>query len=458
MKQIFLITAVFLFQYFIQAQTAVGVSIRGVDISSAPQIENSGGAWKLNNNKENVLDIFKQSGADYIRLRLWHSPSNGYCGLDSSAEFAREVKAKGFKFLLDIHYSDTWADPGHQTKPAVWTNLSFNDLTDSVYSYTKNVITTLKNKNSEPDMVQIGNEITNGFLWSDGKDTSSSGWNKFSQLIKAGIKGVKDVDTAIKIMIHIDGGGNNSVSTWFFNNLIAQGVTFDVIGLSYYPFYSSNGTLSQLQYNLNDLSTRYNKDIIVVETAYPWTLSWNDNVTNIVGDSTQLLPGYPATVEGQTNFIDTLINIISSIPGNKGLGFFYWEPDWITAPQFGSPWENLALFDFSGNALSSMSIFNSTFTPVLSKQKLFPSFKLYQNYPNPFNPATTINYQIQNNCFVTLKVYDMLGRVVEALVNEFKSKGSYMVKFDGSHFSSGVYFYQLHAGDFVSARKMILMK
>jgi len=139
--------------------------IRGVDISTTPQIKNAGGVWKQNNVVDDVLDIFKNNGANYVRLRLWHTPTNKYCGLDSTLAFAKEIKAKGFKFLLDIHYSDWWADPGQQTKPAAWNGLSFAVLTDSVRSYTKRVIQALKDQNTLPDMVQVGNEITGGMLW-----------------------------------------------------------------------------------------------------------------------------------------------------------------------------------------------------------------------------------------------------------------------------------------------------
>ena len=172
------------------AQTGNDNYIRGADISTAPQIINAGGTWKLNGVPEDVLDIFKNNGANYVRLRIWYNPQGGYCGLDSTLAFALKVKAKGFKFLLDFHYSDTWADPSHQTKPAAWNNLAFLVLKDSVYAYTKRVITALKNQNTIPDMVQVGNEITNGMLWPDGK-ISSSGWANFATLLKAGDSGCK---------------------------------------------------------------------------------------------------------------------------------------------------------------------------------------------------------------------------------------------------------------------------
>ena len=353
--------------------------IRGVDISFTPQIEDLGGKYKLNGVTKDVLDIFKESGVNYIRLRLWHTPSDGYCGLAKTLAYAKRIKAKGFKFLLDIHYSDWWADPGKQTKPAAWANLSFTVLKDSVYSYTKNVITLLKNQNTLPDMVQVGNEITNGMLWPDGRNNTSAGWAAFGELLKKGIAGVKDAAgvSSIKIMIHIDKGGNNSTSRWFFDNLIAQGVQFDVIGQSYYPWW--HGTLTDLTNNINDLAVRYNKEIVVAETAYPWTTQYqNDGHGNIFGSSTALLPSYPATVKGQKDFLIYLSKVIRDAKNSKGIGFFYWEPSYISVPPIGSSWENLATFGFRNSNLEADGL---------------ESLKAFQN----IDSVKTINVKIKTN-------------------------------------------------------------
>lgn len=339
-----------------------GGFIRGIDISFTPQIESLGGKYLENGVQKDALDIFKENGANYVRLRLWHTPSGGWCGLGQTIQYAVRLKAKGFKFLLDIHYSDSWADPGKQNKPAAWAGLTFSALNDSVYAYTKNVISALKGQNALPDMVQIGNEITGGMLWPDGKlygvANPDSQWIKFGQLLKSGIAGVKDAaDTnKVRIMIHIDRGGDNAGSIFFYDHVIAQGVNFDVIGLSYYPWW--HGNLTQLSANLHDLSKRYQKDLVVAETAYPWTLqSQNDGVGNIVGPSTTLLPGYPASPDGQKNFVVMLSQIIKDTTSGKGIGFFYWEPSYISVSPIGSPWENLTTFGFDGAALSSIKAF-----------------------------------------------------------------------------------------------------
>lgn len=341
------------------AQTDSDPFVRGVDVSFTPQIEDLGGKYKLNGVVRDALDIFKESGSNYVRLRLWHTPKDGYSGLAKTLEYAKRVKNKGFKFLLDIHYSDWWADPGKQTKPAAWTNLSFANLQDSVYNYTKNAITAFKNQNTLPDMVQVGNEITGGMLWPDGKISGTTNWTNFTALLKKGISGVKDAagSSNVKIMIHIDRGGDNSSCRWFFDNLNSNGVSFDVIGLSYYPWW--HGTLTQAKNNITDLAVRYNKDIIIAETAYPWTLQYYDNTGNIVGTSTILLSGYPANVKGQKDFLLALTKLLKDVPNKKGIGFFYWEPGYISQQPLGSSWENLTTFDFTGNALSSLVAFQN---------------------------------------------------------------------------------------------------
>ncbi len=391
-------------QFFPQSQTnnsslVETEFIKGVDVSSLLQLEDNGGVFKENGIVKDPIQIFKDHGLNYIRLKIWHTSATGYDDLSKVLLAAQRIKNAGLKFLLDFHYSDTWADPGNQSKPAAWNGISVQALKDSVYNYTKNVITTLKNHNLLPDMVQIGNEIICGMLWNEGRIceqyNTTQHWNDFGDLVKEGILGVNeslDLNDSIKIMIHIDRGGDNAGARWFFDGLLAEGVQFDIIGLSYYPWWQ--GTFSNLQFNLTDLAQRYGKDIVVVETAYPWTLAWNDNTNNVVGNSNQLLAGYPASVDGQKKFLVDLMNIVNGVPNNKGVGVFYWEPDWITTPTFGSSWENLAMFDFSGEMLSSIYAFDSTLTDVETSEIIVDKFILYQNYPNPFNPSTKISYTI----------------------------------------------------------------
>jgi dipeptidyl-peptidase-4 len=338
--------------------------IEGADISFLQEIENHGGVFKENGVPRNLLDILADHGFNFARLRVWHAPAGGYCGLDSTLLMAVRIKAHGLGLLIDLHYSDTWADPGKQYKPAAWQGLDFEALKDSVFAYTKLVVSRLRDQNTAPDMIQLGNEITCGMLWDDGRVCgafdNADHWRNLAELLAEGVRGVRAAQgpgDSIRIMIHIDRGGDLEGSVSFFDHLIARGVDFDVIGLSYYPWW--HGTLDEVRANLDRLARRYDKEIVVVETAYPWTLAWDDDVHNIVGLASQLLPGYPATVAGQEAFLRALMDVVAGTPGGRGRGIFYWEPDYISAPGLGSPWENLALFDFDGNLLPSVAAFNS---------------------------------------------------------------------------------------------------
>jgi arabinogalactan endo-1,4-beta-galactosidase len=337
--------------------------INGADLSFLPQIEDLGGKYyDEEGNPADAIQIFSDHGFNYIRLKLWHTPEDDYNNLTRIQYMAERIKSKNIKFLLNFHYSDTWADPGKQYKPAAWEGLSFEILKDSVYQYTKNVVQALDTQGTLPDMVQIGNEINPGMLWNDGRvggsyDTPEQ-WAKLAALINQGIRGIRescDSGDSIGIMIHIANAANNGGSRWFFDNITDQGVEFDYIGLSFYPWW--HGTLEAVRDNLNDLALRYDKDIIIAEMAYPWTLQWYDNTGNIVGSSDQLHAGYPATVNGQTNFMRDLIKIVRNTRNQKGVGIFYWAPDWISVQPVGSSWENVTLFDFEAKVLSSMNVF-----------------------------------------------------------------------------------------------------
>ena len=208
-----IITLIFLFSIYIIPQTEF---IKGADVSTLLQIEDNGGVFKENGNVKDPIQIFKDHGIDYVRLKIWHTPTADYDNLQKVLIAAQRIKSNGLKFLLNIHYSDWWADPANQTKPRAWVNLGFQSLKDSVYRYTKNVITTLKSFNVLPDMVQIGNEIICGMLWNDGRIceqyNTPQQWANLGALIKEGIRGVNDavdLNDSVKIMIHTDRGGDN---------------------------------------------------------------------------------------------------------------------------------------------------------------------------------------------------------------------------------------------------------
>ena len=395
----------------------------GADISFLEEVEAGGGAFLVDGVPEDPLGILASNGFGAIRLRVWHTPPDGLNTLEETLTTAARARAAGLDLLLDLHYSDTWADPGKQFVPAAWVGLSFEALRDSIQAYTFSVVDALARQNTLPDIVQLGNEIICGMVWDAGRvcDAFNTGvqWDRLASLLSAARDGAMEAVPAgdtLRIMIHIDRGGDNAGSRWFFDHLMAEDIAFDLIGLSYYPWW--HGSLDALSRNLTDLSGRYGKDIIVVETGYPWTLAWNDNVNNLVGEPGQLLPGYPATVAGQDAFFRELLRRVKATPANRGRGVFLWEPLAISAPGFGSVMENLALFNFSGEMLSSMRAFAPESTTGV--HPLLPSAAgTLDVYPTPFQSSVSIKYEEKDPSVarqpMQARILDSLGRSVVAL-------------------------------------------
>jgi arabinogalactan endo-1,4-beta-galactosidase len=214
-------------------------------------------------------------------------------------------------------------------------------------------------------MVSIGNEIRNGILWPVGYlDWSPQSWNALGTLLKAGVKGAKEADRHVRIMLHYDQGGDNGDSRAFFDNIVAQHVPFDVIGLSYYPFW--HGTVSALRNNLDDLATRYGKDVMIAEHQYAWTFDNGDTTDNFFwndprGDLLKNTRNYPVSPQGQISLANDILSALAAVPHHRGAGFFYWEPEWVPGvgwePGAGTPNDNLTLFDFDAAALPSIRLF-----------------------------------------------------------------------------------------------------
>lgn len=258
----------------------------GADISFLPQLEARGLKFHDDGIERNAIEILKDHGFNYIRLRVFvnpenekgYSPDKGFCGLDYTLQMAKRVKDAGLNLLLDFHYSDTWADPQKQFKPKAWEGLEFNELTSALKDYTKSVLTQLKDQGTMPDMVQIGNEINHGMVWPEGH---ISNLDNLAALLKAGTEAVREVDANTTIMMHLALGGQNEETTFWFDNMIARGVEFDIIGLSYYPIWHC--TLDDLNSNMLDLIERYQKDINVVEYS-AFKKAVNDMVFNLPND------------------------------------------------------------------------------------------------------------------------------------------------------------------------------
>ncbi|REK52634.1 MAG: hypothetical protein C6W55_15615 [Thermobacillus sp.] len=344
--------------------------LKGADISTLQAIEDAGGKYYDNGVERDLLAILKDRGVNAIRLRVWNDPvlADGYNDKVHTIEMAKRVKNAGLNLLIDFHYSDFWADPGKQEKPAAWQHLDFAGLSQAVYDYTAEVLNDLHAAGAWPDMVQIGNEINNGMLLPDG---STSRFNQLAELIGSGIRAVRDTTPPgreVKVMIHLAEGGDNAKFRGFFDALTAYTNDFDVIGLSFYPYW--HGTYQQLKDNLNDLAVRYGKELVVVETAHPHTLEEGDGWPNIAGAADAEKAGFPATPQGQADMLTLMMNTVAHTAGGLGTGVFYWEPAWIPVPRDangdyqagwktkeGNAWDNQAMFDFKGNALPSLDAF-----------------------------------------------------------------------------------------------------
>jgi arabinogalactan endo-1,4-beta-galactosidase len=322
--------------------------ISAVDISAYPEISNSNPVFfDLEGNQDTFLKILKKNGVNTIRLRLWVNPINEHSGLNEVKNFSDTLKSKGFKTWLTLHYSDTWADPGHQVIPSQWQGISFDALRDSVYQYTQRVVNEIK-----PNYIQIGNEINSGFLNPVGNITQN--YANFIDLMNVGIASVRANSSETEIIIHFAGIQG---SDWFFSQV--SNLDYDIIGLSYYPMWHGK-SLSELRNKMQYLTETHNKKIVIAETAYPFTLEWNDWTNNIAGLQEHLiLPQYPATPEGQRAFIHQIKTLIHEL--ENGTGFCYWGAELIAwkgnQSKDGSPWENQALFDFQNKALPALKEF-----------------------------------------------------------------------------------------------------
>ena len=345
--------------------TPIQTFLKGMDLSFQAELESFNVSYKDENNASIVLLPFvKQKGTNIIRLKLWHTPQNGLNGLEAVKLYAQKIKQNGMQFLLDIHYSDTWADPGHQTPPLAWQNLSIEQVKDEIYTYTLQVMNALKNQGTVPDMVQIGNETDSGFLWNFGKvwNEFNNNWSNYALLFNKAAQAIRNVNgNQTRIILHHSSVEN---SIYFLNQLNSFNVDYDIIGLSYYPQFQTKD-LSVVQNKLNTLASTFNKDIMLVEVAYPFTLNWSDNLGNYIGDANQIIPQFSATPTGQKDFLQKIIQILKDIPNQRGIGFVYWAPDWVSfsgneaSSTGGSAWENQCLWDFNHKALPALEVFSA---------------------------------------------------------------------------------------------------
>jgi arabinogalactan endo-1,4-beta-galactosidase len=313
----------------------------GADVSFLAQAEAQGTVFRDNGVAMPGLEILRRHGYGWVRLRIFNDPKTLPNNLADTIAEAKQAKALGFGLLLDFHYSDDWADPSHQTTPVAWQKLKHKQLVEAVYTYTRDTMAAFREAGVPPNMVQVGNEITSGMLWPDGKLPDN--WDDFTDLLKAGVRGVDDgagEQPKPVIMLHIDEGGNPETTQWFFSHVLAAHVPFDVIGQSYYPWWQ--GSLSDLKATLAFMATTYKKPIIVVETAYSWK---PDNYLKKKGP-------FPETPEGQRDFLAALAKVVAETPNGLGRGVFWWEP------AVNNDLVRRGLFDDKGEALPAMHVFD----------------------------------------------------------------------------------------------------
>lgn len=355
--------------------------IKGADVSIMPELERNGTKFYDNGIEQDGLTILKNHGVNWIRVRIWNNPyvvgpegvGGGNTDEAKAIEMAKRAKALGMKVLVDFHYSDFWVDPGQQKKPDTWKNDSGDKLVDDVYAYTAKVMQDFNAQGVTPDMVQVGNELNNGMLWPEAQLTEDNpnGYKFLAKLLNAGLQAVhdNDKDNKVKTMIHLAGVDVNLYHTFFDNLIVKNKVNdFDIIGMSFYPFW--HGTMDDLKNTMNDVSAKYNKDVIAVETAFGYTLEDADFEKNNFGTNEEKVGGYKATVQGQATGLRDVMATVASVNDNRGLGIFYWAPDWVINEKVGwksngggNGWDNLTLFDTKGNALESMDTFNLVSDP-----------------------------------------------------------------------------------------------
>jgi len=355
----------------------------GADLSYVNQILDHNGVYKDEGETRDPYRIFRDHGANLVRLRLWHDPRwtkevydpdgdrlyNDYRDVERAIARAKE---NDMVVLLDLHYSDSWADPGKQEIPEAWKEITdIEVLRDSVYDYTKKVLFSLDSKGLMPEFVQLGNEINCGMMHTGAaadfpKCNACDGhWKNLGEVINSGIAAVREVSgmSSVKtnVILHV---ADPIHVQWWFDNIVNNGkvTDFDVIGFSYYPIWHTGVQVGQLSSTVEQFRTRYKKQVMILETAYPWTTDGADSYNNIFGGQAPL-PGYPFTSQGQ---LDIMKALTLAMKKGGGCGIVYWEPAWITSDMkdlwgTGSAWENCTFFDFEGYTLEGMNFMNANY-------------------------------------------------------------------------------------------------
>lgn len=400
--------------------------VKGADIGWLSQMEATGYKfYDTNNVQTDCLDILKERGINTVRLRVFVNPSNdkvnGHCSKKEVAAMALQAKNMGMRIMIDFHYSDSWADPGKQNKPAAWASHTFSQLLNDLYNHTYEVLDTLKSIGAKPDWVQIGNEINGGMLWPDG---STSNWTQLAQLLNKGYDAAKAVDSTIKVIIQLGEGSDNSLFRWFFDNAQSHNVRYDIIGASYYPYWEGHDytvTIDALGNNLNDMTTRYGKEVMVVETG-----------------------GAYNQVQNTYDMLVAVIRKVDAVPSQMGLGVIYWEPEGEKT------WSGYSLSCWSagGKPTHALDAFlTEAWTGV--NENINATGCLV--YPNP-SINGLFNLEIQGMTGISLiRIYDLAGRLVKEQTADDLSKATLDIGL-----KNGIYMLIVSSRDKQFIRKLVI--
>lgn len=366
----------------------------GMDISSLLENEHHGGNYTYHGRSGDLFSLLKEAKVNAIRLRLWHHPftdahkpyGGGGNNLATTLALAKRAHAQKMAIILDFHYSDFWADPGKQFKPKAWAHLSGDALVKALYEYTKTVLYEFEMARIPIQAIQVGNEITNGLCWPDGKLYQENvlrkdGLEMMIKLLKAGIRACREVSPTSDVILHLDRGGDRKLYHQWFSWMKEAHVDYDIIGMSYYPYW--HGSLADLGSNIAHCQTVFHKQVMIMETAYGFTSEKAKNdalqIPVIDQEKWQSLPQppkYPLSKEGQTQFMNDLLIVLHS---QNVRGVFYWEPAWLPLPQNtwatsegrayiheqhkgdGNEWANQGLFDYQGHSNPALDVYASQF-------------------------------------------------------------------------------------------------
>ena len=363
----------------------------GIDVSTYFEELEHGAKYYDGDVEVQPLDLFRLNGVDCMRIRVWVAPYDengnpylaGTCDLANFIKLAKLAQSKGYSIMLDIHYSDFWCDPAKQLIPKSWEQNDLDKLVKQVYNYTVDVLKTAKKNGIELEYIQVGNEITNGFLWPLGylvkmPDDTRTNYHNLIKLLKAGIKGCRKVTPETPIILHLERSYDQKIYNEFFTKMAEADVDYDIIGYSYYPYW--HGTFEQFYANV-DMCKKFGKRQMVVELGYAFTLE--DYVKNEHGgahlvvsednvETFGFVKEYPMTPEGQVHFTEDFLKMAEE----HGIeGVYWWEPLWIPGDgicwasegamkymRFESKstrneWANQCLFDYEGRKLPAFDKF-----------------------------------------------------------------------------------------------------